>query len=42
MDSVTITLPKDLVEKLIKPWYLMKKKESDAVRTACKNALESQ
>jgi hypothetical protein len=39
--DVKVTLSRELVEKLVKPWYLIKKRESDVIRAACKEALET-
>lgn len=41
MESVTITLPRVLVEKLVGAWYLIKKPESDQIRDACREALDT-
>lgn len=40
MDSVSVTLPVDLVKKLVGAWYLIKQHESKAIREACKEALD--
>jgi hypothetical protein len=41
MTTVTITLDQTLAEKMVGPWYLLKKAESDQVREACRKALEN-
>lgn len=39
--QVTIQLPESLAIKMVGPWYLIKKRESDLIREAIKTALES-
>jgi hypothetical protein len=36
---VDVTLPRETVEKMIGPWYLIKKPMADEFRKACKDAL---
>ena len=39
-DTVTIKLDRGLAEKMVRPWYLIKKREAEIVRAAFKTALE--
>lgn len=38
-DNVQITMPIELVEQLIKPWYLIKQWNAEKIREACRQAL---
>ena len=40
-DSVAVTLPRELVERMTGPWYLMKRDEAIEVRAALRRALGS-
>lgn len=40
MDTLAVYLPRDLVEKIIKPWYLVKQWDAEKVRAAMSKALE--
>lgn len=40
MDSIAVYLSRDLVEKMIKPWYLIKQWDAAKVRAAMEKALE--
>ena len=39
-DICLIKLPIELVEKLVKPWYLIKQWDAEKIREACRNSLE--
>lgn len=39
-DIVTIRLDRELAAKMIGPWYLIKKRESDIIRAAFNNAMK--
>ena len=36
---VTVAISRDLAQKMTRPWYLVKKREADAVRKAFSDAL---
>lgn len=38
--QVTVQLPEQLAIKMVGPWYLIKKRESDIIREAFNNALK--
>ena len=39
---VTVEMTIDLVEQLVKPWYLMKQWDAEKVRQACRDTLDSE
>jgi hypothetical protein len=39
-EIVAIKLDRELAEKMVRPWYLIKKREAEIVRAAFKTALE--
>lgn len=41
-DLIWVRLPPALVQKMIGPWYLLKKEESDQVREAFRVALKKE
>ena len=40
-DPVTIKLDRELATKMVRPWYLIKKREAEIVRAAFQTALEN-
>jgi Arc/MetJ family transcription regulator len=38
-DTVTITLDRELATKMVRPWYLIKKREADTIREAFRTAI---
>jgi hypothetical protein len=41
-EIVTISLPKELAHKMVKPWYLMKQWHAEIVREAFREALKNE
>jgi hypothetical protein len=41
VDTVAIILDRDLATKMVRPWYLIKKREADIVRAAIQTALDN-
>jgi len=38
-ELITVSVPKQIANKMVKPWYLMKQWESEIVREAFRNAM---